>query len=66
MGKLFGGSTAAPPAPPVVRMPVQTDPSILTAGARSRAEAMKRMGRLSTILSDSTASLTGSSGQLGA
>jgi hypothetical protein len=64
MGNLFG-SPKPPPPPPVVRMPVETDPSILAAGERARAEARKRAGRLSTILSDSLRSLTGSSGKLG-
>ena len=64
MGNLFG-SSKPPPPPPVVRMPVATDPSILAAGERARAEARKRSGRLSTILSDSLQSVTGSSGKLG-
>jgi hypothetical protein len=46
-------------------MPVPTDPSILAAGERARAEARRRSGRLSTILSDSLQSVTGSSGKLG-
>lgn len=67
MGKLFGGGSkpAAPPPAPVVRMPVETDPSVLAAGERARAEARRRSGRLSTILSDNLRGLTGSSGKLG-
>lgn len=60
-----------PPAPPTLptptapeasrykRMPVETDPDILAAGMRTRAEALRRTGRLSTILTDSTRSAAG-------
>jgi hypothetical protein len=64
MGSLFS-SPKPPPPPPAVRMPTATDPSVLAAGRRARAEAYKRTGRLSTILSDSLQSTTGSSGKLG-
>ena len=67
MGGLFGGSTpavqqAAPlPVPKVTRMPTATDPSILAAAQRTRAAAMRRSGRMSTILTDDNS--MGSSGQ---
>jgi hypothetical protein len=61
MGNLFGGPKTPPP-PPVVRMPAATDPSILAAGQRARADVLRRTGRFSTILSDNLQSLTGMSG----
>jgi hypothetical protein len=44
-------------------MPTETDPSIQAAGMRAREGAMRRAGRLSTILTDQTQETTGSSGQ---
>lgn len=65
MGAIFGGApkvkTPEPPKP--VRMPQQEDPEILAAAQRTRAAAMQRSGRLSTILTDQTKTTTGSSGQ---
>lgn len=72
MGGLFGGGKAAPvaapqplelPTPKVQRMPTETDPSVLAAAQRTRSAAMRRTGRLSTILTDNTESVVGSSGQ---
>jgi hypothetical protein len=72
MGGLFGGggssgsAVAAPqplPTPKVTRMPTETDPSILAAAQRTRSAAMRRTGRLSTILTDNTGSMIGSSGK---
>jgi hypothetical protein len=52
------------PTPKVTRMPTETDPSILAAAKRTRAAAMQRSGRLSTILTDSMDNgVIGSSGQ---
>lgn len=64
MGGLFGGSKPAPIEPPKkVRMPVETDPEIEAAASRNREAAMRRRGRQSTILTDSTRDTSGSSGQ---
>ena len=52
-----------PPAPKSVRMPVETDPEVTAATQRTRQSAMRRQGRLSTILTDQTRATTGSSGQ---
>lgn len=52
-----------PPPPKPVRMPTATDPDIEAASRRTRQNAMKRKGRLSTILTDQTQSTVGSSGQ---
>ena len=66
MSGLFGKSQM-PPTPKTVRMPTATDPDILAAAQRTRAAALQRKGRLSTILTDQTKSITGSSGlKLGA
>ena len=66
MGSLFG-KPQMPPAPKPVRMPNATDPDVLAAAQRTRAAALQRKGRLSTILTDQTKSVTGSSGlKLGA
>ena len=49
------------------RMPTPTDPEVLAAGRRTRAEALRRKGRLSTILTDQTAGGGyGGRGKLGA
>lgn len=53
--------------PKPVRMPTETDPDVLAAAQRTRAAALKRRGRLSTILTDQTQGVVGSSGtKLGA
>lgn len=66
MSGLFGAPkkpTIEPRQPP--RMPVETDPEIVAAAQRTRAAALARQGRLSTILTDSTSGSAGigSSGQ---
>lgn len=43
---------ALPEAPKPVRMPTEQDPSVLAAGERQRENAMRRKGRLSTIMTD--------------
>jgi len=63
MKALFGGGAKAPPAPKPVRMPTATDPSVEAASKRTRENALKRKGRLSTILTDQTSDTVGSSGQ---
>jgi hypothetical protein len=65
MSGLFGGGSKAPPPPKVVRMPVEGDATVLAAQERARQEARRRSGRLSTILSDSLQSASGSTGRLG-
>ena len=55
------------PEPRVTRMPTETDPSVLAAATRTREAAMKRKGRLSTIMTDNAQETIGSSGmKLGA
>lgn len=49
------------PTPKPLRMPNENDMSVMDAAKRTRAEAMRRRGRQSTILTD--ASGIGSSGQ---
>ena len=49
------------PTPKPVRMPVASDPDMAAAARRTRADAMRRKGRLSTILTDQNT--TGSSGK---
>ena len=63
MKPLFGGSVKASPPPKPVRMPTPTDPDVEAAARRSRQDALKRKGRLSTILTDQTSNTVGSSGQ---
>lgn len=65
MSGLFGGGSKPEP-PKVVRMPVVSDPTVQAARDRARLAALRRGGRLSTILSDSLGSVTGSAGRLGA
>ena len=49
------------------RMPTMQDPDVLAAAQRTRASALNRKGRLSTIMTDMTKATTGSSGtKLGA
>jgi hypothetical protein len=64
MSGLFGGGSKPPP-PKVVRMPVASDATVLAARERARQLALRRSGRLSTILSDSPQSVSGSSDKLG-
>ena len=63
MGSLFSPKVPKPEAPKPVRMPTETDPDVLAAAQRTRDNAMRRMGRQSTILTDMTKATTGSSGQ---
>jgi hypothetical protein len=44
-------------------MPTATDPDVEAASRRTREANLKRKGRLSTILTDQTSSVVGSSGQ---
>jgi hypothetical protein len=44
-------------------MPTETDPEVRAAGIRARENALRRSGRLSTIMTDQTRETTGSSGQ---
>ena len=69
MRGLMGGGqsqSAIPAKPRVVRMPTNSDPSVLAAGARARSNLLRSKGRLSTIMTDMTRSITGSGGRLGA
>lgn len=67
MSGLFGGKMPKPQLPPPVRMPTETDPDVLAAAKRTRENAMRRSGRMSTIMTDMTKATTGSSGsKLGA
>ena len=65
MSGLFGSpqSPSPLPTPKVTRMPVETDPDILAAAQRTRKAALQRRGRLSTIMTDNTQSVIGSSGK---
>lgn len=63
MKNLFGSSPKLPPPPKPVRMPYEQDPEVLAAAQRTREKSMQRRGRLSTILTDQTKAVTGSSGQ---
>lgn len=65
MSGLFGGGSKPEP-PKVVRMPVTGDATVQAARDRARLAALQRGGRLSTILSDTLSSVTGSTGRLGA
>jgi hypothetical protein len=62
MASLFSGPKLPPP-PKTVRMPTEMDPEVRAAGLRARESAMRRTGRLSTIMTDQTQETTGSSGQ---
>lgn len=67
MSGIFGGKPKMPEPAKPTRMPVETDPSVLAAGQRARDEALRRKGRLSTILTDQTGDVAGYSGtKLGA
>ncbi len=64
MTAMFGGPKAQEPQTPrTIRMPTQDDPDVLAAAQRTRAAAMSRTGRLSTILTDQTKATTGGTGQ---
>jgi hypothetical protein len=65
MSGLFSSPSIPPPPslPKPVRMPTETDPSILDAAKRNRAAAYNRTGRLSTIMTDNLQNTVGSSGQ---
>lgn len=64
MGGLFSTPKAKQPEDPdPVRMPTPTDPALEAASARAKADALRRRGRRSTILTDNLQSMTGSSGQ---
>ena len=54
---------AALPSPRVTRMPSESDPSVLAAAQRTRRAALRRHGRMSTIMTDQTRETVGSSGQ---
>jgi hypothetical protein len=58
MSSLFGGSSSSKDAEvttgKTVRMPTETDASVKDAGSKTRAAAISRIGRDSTILTDST------------
>ena len=53
------------PQPKPVRLPVQDNVALEAARDRARLAARRRTGRLSTVLTDSLRSLTGSLGKLG-
>lgn len=63
MANLFKPKTPKVEPPKPVRMPTEIDPEIQAAAQRTRSAAMRRRGRLSTILTDQTRAVTGSSGQ---
>lgn len=54
-----------PPLPKPVRMPTESDPSIVEAGLRTRRAALQRSGRLSTILTDNLGGGGGGYGGVG-
>lgn len=62
MTSLFKPKLPQVETPKPVRMPTETDPDVLAASQRTRERSMRRKGRLSTILTDSTSAI-GSSGQ---
>jgi hypothetical protein len=62
MASLFA-KPKLPPQPRPVRMPTAMDPEITAASQRAREGALRRTGRLSTIMTDQTRETTGSSGQ---
>ena len=71
MGGLFGGgspvvSAITPTGLPKLRpqrMPTENDPAVLAAAQRTRENALRRRGRLSTIMTDDNNSMIGSSGK---
>ena len=66
MAGLFGGKAKTPPPPKATRMPTPTDPEVQAAAQRTRAAALQRQGRLSTILTDPEGSEPGGGQKLGA
>lgn len=63
MSGLFPKAPKALPPPKPVRMPVETDPEVLAAAQRTRSNALQRQGRLSTMLTDATSSVSGGGSQ---
>jgi hypothetical protein len=66
MGGLFSAPKVETPKiekPRPIRMPTETDADMASAAQRTRKAAINRRGRLSTILTDQTKGITGSSGQ---
>jgi len=66
MAGLFGGGQKAPPPPKPVRLPAEQDPDVLAAGKRTRASALARKGRMSTIMTSRGKEATGGGGGGGA
>lgn len=64
MASLFKAPKLPPPPKPV-RMPVETDPELVAASQRARASALRRSGRLSTIMTDQTRETTNTTGSSG-
>lgn len=62
MSGLFG-KPKTPPPPKPVRMPVEQDPDVLAAQRRVQESALRRQGRLSTILTDSNQAAAGYRGE---
>ena len=68
MAGMFGKAKTPPPPKPV-RQPVETDPEVLAAARRTREGALRRTGRLSTMLTEGSqmaggiGELIGSSGE---
>lgn len=52
-----------PPAPRPIRMPNENDPTMIEAAKRTREAAMKRTGRMSTMLTDATQESVGAASQ---
>lgn len=63
MTALFGGGIKAPPTPKPVRMPTLQDPNAAKAKAQQIELMRRRRGRQSTIMTENTSSMVGSSGQ---
>lgn len=63
MAGLFGGKSKMPPPPRAQRMPTEADPSIQAAAMRQRESALRRSGRLSTVLTDQTQDVVGAGGE---
>jgi hypothetical protein len=60
LGKMFAPKAPKMPDPPApTRMPTIADPDVQAAGLRTREAALKRKGRLSTILTDQTSATVG-------
>jgi len=59
MSGIFGKQPDMPAPPKPVRMPTETDPEVLQAGFRARETALRRTGRLSTLLTDNTRDVSG-------